>query len=104
MEKSNESLSFDRNACLHHPLVWSTPLIDWDSFIFLCDRDLAVSANRAGNYIHAHDLLFEHTKDHAQPIRGCIGGPLESETNNDGQRSGDWHDDHHHSFPDVERL
>ena len=28
----------------------------------------------------------------------------ESETDNDGQRSGVRYDDHHHSFPDVERL
>ena len=102
--ETNGSLSLDRNACLHHHLVWSTHLIDRDSFIFLCNRDLALSTNRAGNHIHDHDLLFEHSKNRAQPIRGCISGPLESETDNDGQRSVGRHDDHHHSFPDVERL
>lgn len=81
----NGSLSVDRNARLHHHLVWPSHLIDWDSFIFLRDRDLAVPANGAGNHIHEHDLLFEHTENRAQPIRGRIGGPLESETDNDGQ-------------------
>src|SRR5687768_7053439 len=104
LEKKNGSLSFSRNACLHHHLVWSSHLIDWDSFIFLCDRDLAVPANRAGNHIHDHDLLFEHTKNRAQPLRGRAGRPLESETDNDGQRSGGRHYDYHHSFSDVERL
>ena len=98
------SLSLDRNACFHHPLVWSTDLIDRDRFIFLCDWHLVVPANRAGNHIYDYDLLFEHSKNSAEPICGCVGGPLESETDNDGQRPGVWDDDHHHSFPDVERL
>ena len=76
--EKNGSFSFDRHACLHHPLVWTTHLIDRDSFIFLCDRHLAVSANRAGNHIHDHDLLFEHTKNRAQPIRRRIGGASSS--------------------------
>ena len=102
--EKNGSRSFDRNARLHHPLVWSSNLIDWDSFIFLCNRDLALSADRAGHDTHHYDLLFEPTQNYAQPLCRRIGGPLESEAYNVGQRSGKRHDNLHYSFPHVERL
>jgi hypothetical protein len=97
-------LPFYWNVCLHHPLAGSSYFLDWDSFIFLCNRDLVISTNRAGNFHYDHDLLFEHTKDRTQPVRRRIGGPLESEADNDVKRPCIWCHDNYYPGADVEWI